>query len=52
MGFKDYRVRFHGNLARIEVAKDELPMLLEKSAEVTDALGEYFKYVTLDLKGR
>ncbi len=52
MGFKDYRVRFHGNLARIEIAKDELDEFMDKKEEVTSALSEYFKYITLDLTGR
>ncbi len=54
LGFKQFRVRFHGDLARIEVAKNELPRAL--NLEMTQALTKIFKqlgflYVTLDLEG-
>ncbi len=54
LGFKQFRVRFHGDLARIEIAKDELPRAL--NLETTQALTKIFKqlgflYVTLDLEG-
>jgi pyridinium-3,5-biscarboxylic acid mononucleotide sulfurtransferase len=54
LGFKQFRVRFHGDLARIEIAKDELPRAL--SLEMAQALTAIFKnlgflYVTLDLEG-
>ena len=53
-GFRQFRVRMHGNLARIEL----LPQELEKAAKpvmrkrITKALQEIgFRYVTLDLTG-
>lgn len=54
LGFRQFRVRFHGELARIEIAKDELPKALtvEMAAEfsrIFKRLG--FLYVTLDLDG-
>lgn len=54
LGFRQFRVRHHGEIARIEIAKDELPraFTLEISAEFTrifKSLG--FKFVTLDLEG-
>ena len=54
LGFKQFRVRFHGDLARIEIAKDELPRAL--SLEMAHAFSAIFKrlgflYVTLDLEG-
>ena len=54
LGFKQFRVRFHGDLVRLEIAKDELPRALNQdtAAEFTrifKALG--FLYVTLDLEG-
>ncbi|MCU1272746.1 MAG: ExsB family protein [Bryobacterales bacterium] len=54
LGFRQFRVRFHGELVRIEVAKDELSRALtaEMAAKFTElfkSLG--FKYVTLDLEG-
>lgn len=54
LGFTQLRVRHHGELARIEFTRDELPRAL--SLEIFDrisaelrALG--FRYVTLDLEG-
>ena len=54
MGFRQFRVRHHGDIVRIEIARDELPRALnpEMAAEFTrifKALG--FAYVTLDLEG-
>ena len=54
LGFREFRVRHHGDLVRIEIARDELPRALsgEMTAEFTrifKAIG--FKYVTLDLEG-
>lgn len=53
-GFKEFRVRFHGELVRLEIAPNEMEKALQK--EMTDKLaGEFsklgFKYVTLDLHG-
>jgi uncharacterized protein len=54
LGFRQVRVRHHGAIARVEIARDELPRALspEMAAEFTrilKALG--FTYVTLDLEG-
>ncbi len=54
LGFKQFRVRFHGELARIEIAKDELHRALTE--ECAQAFTSIFKqlgflYVTLDLEG-
>ncbi|MBV9761980.1 MAG: ATP-dependent sacrificial sulfur transferase LarE [Acidobacteriaceae bacterium] len=54
LGFRQFRVRFHGELARIEIAKEEMPRALTPEAaqrftEIFKALG--FLYVTLDLEG-
>ncbi len=54
LGFKQFRVRFHGELARIEIARDELPNAL--SSDMAAAFTRIFKdlgflYVTLDLEG-
>lgn len=54
MGFRQYRVRYHGEIVRIEVGREELPRALTPAmaAEFTrifKALG--FKFVTLDLEG-
>jgi uncharacterized protein len=54
LGFKQFRVRFHGELVRIEVAKEELAKAL--TADSAAAFAAIFKqlgflYVTLDLEG-
>ncbi len=54
MGFRQFRVRHHGDIVRLEIARDELPRALnsEMAVEFTrifKALG--FSYVTLDLEG-
>ncbi len=54
LGFRQFRTRFHGELVRIEIAREELPKALnmEMSGKLTaifKALG--YKYVTLDLEG-
>ena len=54
LGFRQFRVRFHGELVRIEVAKDELPKALtpESAQAFTDIFKRLgFLYVTLDLEG-
>lgn len=52
LGFRQFRIRHHGNLARIEVAPDQFPLLLEKAAEVAAEMKEAgFLYVTMDLEG-
>ncbi|MGE0645243.1 MAG: ATP-dependent sacrificial sulfur transferase LarE [Nitrospira sp.] len=53
-GFRHLRVRSHGDLARIEVAKEELPWLMEsdRCARISESLKELgFKFVTVDLEG-
>ena len=54
LGFRQFRVRHHGQIVRIEIAREEMPraMTPEIAAEFTrvfKSLG--FKFVTLDLEG-
>ena len=54
MGFHQFRVRIHGNVARIELLPEEFPLLMEESARLTvyEKFKEYgFRYVALDLLG-
>jgi uncharacterized protein len=54
LGFRQFRVRFHGDVVRIEIAPDELAraMSLEMAQKFTVIFkGLGFKYVTLDLEG-
>jgi uncharacterized protein len=54
LGFHQFRVRLHDQLARVEIASDELPRAL--SSEIAAAIAARLKaagfaYVTLDLEG-
>jgi pyridinium-3,5-biscarboxylic acid mononucleotide sulfurtransferase len=54
LGFRQFRVRFHGKLVRIEIAKDELvsalnPEMAQRFVAIFKPLG--FHYVTIDLEG-
>ncbi len=54
LGFRQFRVRFHNELVRIEVAREELPraLNLEMAGKLTEVFRQLgFKYVTLDLQG-
>jgi uncharacterized protein len=54
LGFRQFRVRFHGEVVRIEIAREEMDKALtvemaRRFTAIFKALG--FKYVTLDLEG-
>jgi len=54
LGFRQFRVRFHGDLVRIEIAKEELSKAL--TSEMAAAFTAIFKplgfhYVTIDCEG-
>jgi uncharacterized protein len=54
LGFRQFRVRHHGQIVRIEIAREELPRAMNPEMAATftrifKALG--FTYVTLDLEG-
>jgi uncharacterized protein len=54
LGFREFRVRHHGELARVEIARAEMPKAL--SMEVLDAItaalrSAGFQYITLDCTG-
>jgi len=54
LGFRQFRVRHHGDIVRIEVDKEELPRALDPAmaAEFTRLFKDLgFKFVTLDLEG-
>ena len=53
-GFRLYRVRHHGVLARIEVAPEEIPLILNETLReqlVLAIKSAGFTFVTLDLAG-
>ncbi|MGA9978873.1 MAG: ATP-dependent sacrificial sulfur transferase LarE [Candidatus Sulfotelmatobacter sp.] len=54
LGFRQFRVRHHGEIVRIEIAREEMekalnPAVAAQFAAIFKALG--FKFVTLDLEG-
>jgi uncharacterized protein len=54
LGFRQFRVRYHGELVRIEIAREELSRALsieyfDKFAQIFKPLG--FHYVTVDVEG-
>jgi len=52
MGVKQFRVRFHEDVARIEVLKNDFETVLKNSDEITKRFKEIgFKYITLDIEG-
>jgi uncharacterized protein len=54
LGFREFRVRHHGELARVEIARAEMPQALtmETLDAITVALRQAgFQYVTLDCTG-
>jgi uncharacterized protein len=54
LGFREFRVRHHGELARVEIARAELPraLTMEMLDAITAALRKSgFQYVTLDCAG-
>src|SRR5262245_56738899 len=54
LGFRQFRVRFHGDIVRLEISREEMPraLTMEMADEFTrlfKSLG--FKYVALDMEG-
>jgi uncharacterized protein len=53
-GFKQFRVRYHEELVRLEIASEEMEQVLQRSA-INHLANEFralgFRYVTLDLNG-
>jgi uncharacterized protein len=54
LGFRQFRVRHHGDIVRIEIAREELyraldPAMTAEFTAIFKALG--FQFVTLDLEG-
>ncbi len=54
LGFRVYRVRHHGDLARVELGRDEMPRAVDPdiaSKIVRGLKGVGYRYVSLDLQG-
>jgi uncharacterized protein len=52
LGFTQVRVRHHGDIARIELEVESLPLLLENRSQIVNRLREIgFSYVAADMEG-
>ncbi len=52
LGIRQLRVRYHNDVARIEILKKDFPLAIKHSEMINSALKKLgFKYVALDLKG-
>ncbi|WEV57519.1 ATP-dependent sacrificial sulfur transferase LarE [Ligilactobacillus acidipiscis] len=52
LGCSNVRVRYHGDVARIEVPEDEIQFVIENKTEIDDKLKSFgFDFVSVDLAG-
>lgn len=52
LGFRQYRVRHHGEVARLELEPEDFPKALEHRLEIEQKFKQLgYQYVALDLKG-
>ena len=52
LGFGQFRLRHHGELARIEISRAQFPLMMENATEVARKLkASGFTYVAMDLEG-
>ena len=52
LGFRQFRVRHHGEIARIEIPVEDFPKALEHRAEIVEGVrAAGYRFVTLDLAG-
>ena len=52
LGIKQFRVRYHNEIARIEVSKNDFQLILKHSDNIVKEFKELgFKYITLDIEG-
>jgi len=52
IGLKQFRVRYHNEIARVEVLKEDFQTILNHSQEIVKHFKKLgFKYVTLDIEG-
>ena len=52
LGFRDFRLRWRGGGAKLELTEEQLPMAVEKRNDILAALCGEFDEISLDLKGR
>ncbi|MDI6761273.1 MAG: ATP-dependent sacrificial sulfur transferase LarE, partial [Candidatus Brocadiaceae bacterium] len=52
LGLRQFRLRHHDGIARLEVAQEEIPLAIERRADIVKKCKELgYTYVTLDLQG-
>lgn len=52
LGFSDFRVRTVGEMAKIQVTKEQFPLLVKHRKEIVGKLSEMYEAVCLDLEAR
>lgn len=52
LGFTDFRIRLHGNTAKIQVPESQIPKIIQYRKEILTKLERYYDSITLDLEGR
>ena len=52
LGFRDFRVRRYGNGARLQIIKEQLPLLMTCRQEILERLKTWYETVLLDLEVR
>ena len=52
LGLRDFRLRLTEGGAKLQVAEEQLPLILERRREILSALGPDFSEITLDLRPR
>lgn len=52
LGFRELRVRHHGDVARVEIPREEFSVAVESAERIDSAIrGAGYRYVALDLRG-
>jgi uncharacterized protein len=52
LGFRGFRIRHHGDVARLEIPAEQMPRAIELAAEIAAGVkAAGYDYVTLDLEG-
>ena len=52
LGFGQFRLRHHGEMARIEISRAQFPLMMKNAADVSSKLkASGFTYVAMDLEG-
>ena len=52
MGFSDFRIRYFGGAARLQLPEAQIPVLFEKRAEILAFLNQHYPAVVLDMEVR